>query len=166
MLRYYAIATALVLTVAVAATAYLNRDLIRIKIKGTDFSAPAKASHQGASTKKVEAFSGLASWALSALPECLTQQASSHGTATFVATQLPDDRVPVTPHSVLRYADCTIFYTGDEASVARGADRFSIPPHVRMYKSSKGLVVERIQGNFADMRIYTRSTLGQSGTNR
>lgn len=157
MLRYYAIATALVLGIAILATAWANRDLIRIKIRGTDLRAPAKPYHDAPSTKRPGDFVGDAPWALSALPECLHQQATASGTVAFVRTQLPADATEVAPHTTMTYADCTISYTGDEALVTRGHDRFRIPPHARFYRSSQGLVLEFISNGRADMRVYTQT---------
>ncbi|MEO9171077.1 MAG: hypothetical protein ABI282_07205, partial [Candidatus Baltobacteraceae bacterium] len=80
MLRYYAIATGLVLTIVVTVTAWTNRDLIAIKLGSTNLRVPPKAAEPlGIRGSSRVPLSGDAPWALSALPDCLRQRAEATG---------------------------------------------------------------------------------------
>ena len=154
MLRYFAIATVIVLTVVVLATAWENRELIRIRIESTSVPAsPKPADSTGGGAANVP-FRGDAPWALSALPECLTQLSVSTGRLSYVRSRVPAGATPVAPPATLSYGDCTISVTGDEAEVRRGNDRFHIPGSVRFYRGPAILAVLRSSGGGNELRIY------------
>jgi hypothetical protein len=160
VLRYFALSTALVLTIAVLATAYANRDLIRIKIasvvvKVSPKPAPPESSSGGGGAP----FVGDAPWALSALPDCLIQTASSTGDLSYVRAHLPHDMQPIPSPATLHYGPCTISLVDGEAYVRRGSDRLRIPPHVQFYRSGEQLALLRTIGSLAELRLYRQSTL-------
>jgi hypothetical protein len=159
LIRYVALATVIVLGVAVLSTAWLGRDLIRIKIASVVASAPPKPeAPEATSGSSAAAFSGDAPWALSALPECLIQVSAAHGTRGYVLAQLPH-LAPVVPPARLVYGDCTISVAGDEAIVVRGTDRFRIPPVTHFYRGNGTLAVLRESGGRFELRTYQPSTL-------
>lgn len=160
MLRYYAIATVVVLVIAVIATAWVGRELIRIKIASVAVRAPAKpAPANGPLAANARPFIGDAPWALSALPECLIQSQESRGTLAYVQAHLPTNAQRILAPATLHYADCTILLVGNEAKVRRGPDRFRIPPIARFYTIGNRLALLRIVGKTAELRIYVRSNL-------
>ena len=87
MIRYFAIATVIVLTVVVLATAWENRELIRIRIASTSVPAPPKPADSTGGGGVTVPFRGDAPWALSALPECLTQLSVSTGRLAYVRSR-------------------------------------------------------------------------------
>ena len=160
MLRYYAIATVIVLVIATVATAWVGRDLIRIKMASVNVRAtPKPVNPNGALPANGRAFVGDAPWALSALPECLIQREESRGTLAYVKAQLPAGAELIAPPATLHYGNCTILLTGDEALVRRGTDRFRIPPVARFYRIGTELALMRVVAGTADLRIYRRSRL-------
>ncbi|MDP9025783.1 MAG: hypothetical protein M3N13_10470 [Candidatus Eremiobacteraeota bacterium] len=155
MLRYYAIATGLVLTIVVAVTAWSYRDLIRLKIGSTNLRVPPKGAEpldiHGSSH---EAVSGDAPWALSALPDCFRQRAETVGPIAFVRAHVPADMTLVATGTKLVYGPCTISVAGGEASVTRGSDRMRIPPHVQFYRAPGVLALLRSSTKGSELRVY------------
>ncbi len=155
MVRYLILSTVIVVGVAVLATAWANRDLIRIKIDSAYARVRAKPGGAGnAPHGPSAALHGDAPWALSALPECLTQVSESSGPASYVRARLPRDAAPIVPPATLVYGNCTITIAGDQAYVRRGADRLHIPPHVRFYRASGLLALMREDSHGAQLRVY------------
>jgi hypothetical protein len=154
-LRYLILSAAIVVGAAVLATAWANRDLIRIKIAGTNLRFPAKPGASSAAARSPGGpLRGDAPWALSALPECLTQTSESTGSRRYVRAHLPPRAVPIVPPARLVYGDCTIVIAGDEAYVRRGADRLRIPPSVQFYRTPDRLALVREKANAAELRVY------------
>jgi hypothetical protein len=155
MIRYLAMSTVIVLAIAVAIAAWVNRDLIRLKIASVYAKVPPKPGTSqapvGGSSRSLH---GDAPWVLSALPECLRQESESSGTPQYVRAHLPAGSMPIVPPNDLRYGNCTIAVRGWEAYVHRGSDAFRIPPIVQFFKSDNHLVVLRIAGGSADLRVY------------
>jgi hypothetical protein len=159
MLRYFALATVIVLAVAVAVAGWVNRDVIRIRIASAYGAVPPKpepSSTVGSASEK--GLYGDAPWALSALPECLVQTSETTGPPAFVHGHLPAGVVPVAVPATLKYGDCTILLTDDEAYVNRGDDRFRIPPRVRFYRAPGVLALLREDPNGNELRVYESPT--------
>jgi len=160
VLRYFAIATVIVLSIAVFATAWNNRDLIRIRIAPTSVPAPPKPDDAGAvHGHSDEPLSGDAPWALSALPDCASEVRSAHGPIAYVRAKLPNDAQPIAAGTVLTLGACTIFVNDGEIRVDRGTDRLRIPPRSTFYRTGVGFALLRQSGKFADLRVYERPTL-------
>jgi hypothetical protein len=160
VVRYFVIATVLVVGIAVAATAWVHRDLIRIRIGSVQASAPPKPAAPDAwGTRPNVPFRGVAPWALSALPECFRELFESRGTQRYVAAHLPHDLRRVLPPATVRSGDCTIDLTGDAATVIRGDDRFFIPPHVRLYAGGDRIALVRSSGEGSVLRVYERTSV-------
>ena len=159
MLRYLALSTVLVLAIAVAVAGWVNRDLIRIKIASVYARVAPKPGPSNAPEKaRPGGLAGDAPWALSALPECLTQTSVSRGSLPYVEARLPKGAAAVVPPATLVYGDCDIRIVGDEAYVRRGADRLRIPPRVRFYRTSDSLVLIRNDQETAELRVYQPAT--------
>jgi hypothetical protein len=155
VLKYLAISTVIVLGVAIGVAAWVNRDLIRIKIASVYARAvpkPAAQPHSGGG--RAPGFAGDAPWALSALPECLSQVSMSSGSARYVRARIPSGAVRVDAPARLTYGDCTIAITGNAALVSRGADRFTIPPSVEFYRAAGLLAVMRESEGNVELRVY------------
>lgn len=155
MIKYLAISTLIVFTVAIVVAAWVNRDLIRLKIASVYARVPSKP---GASQPPVGnaagSLHGDAPWALSALPECLRQQSESQGTPAYARAHLPAGSTPIVPPQNLRYGNCSIAVRGWEAFVRRGSDVFRIPPMVQFFNAGHRLVVLRVADGSADLRVY------------
>lgn len=155
MLKYLALSTAIVVGIAIGVAAWVNRDLIRIKIASVYLHVPPKPgaapSHEGGS---VPALRGDAPWALSALPECLIQTSESSGPLTYVRAHLPHGAVPIVPPATLVYGNCSIRITGSEAYVLRGPDRLRIPPRAQFYRAEGLLALIRETPQGAELRVY------------
>ncbi len=155
MVRYLILSTVIVVGVAVLATAWANRDLIRIKIGSAYAHVRAKAGGAGTAPRGPSAaLHGDAPWALSALPDCLTQVSESSGPASYVRARLPRAAAPIVPPASLVYGDCTITIAGDQAYVRRGADRLHIPPSVQFYRAPGLLALMREDSHGAQLRVY------------
>ncbi|HEV7180818.1 MAG TPA: hypothetical protein VGN11_13175 [Candidatus Baltobacteraceae bacterium] len=155
MIRYYAIATGLVLAIVVFSTAWVNRELIRIKIASVDVAvSPKPAEPLAAETRSPTGLRGDAPWALSALPDCVRQSTESRGTHAYVLAHLPAGVSAVPSRTTLRYGPCTISVGDGEAYVTRGPDRLRIPPHIQFYRAPGVLVLVRSSGSNSDLRIY------------
>jgi hypothetical protein len=155
MVRYLAISTLVVVAVATIVGAYMERDLIRIKIASTFVPARAKpAAPNPPPSRNRQPFRGVAPWALSALPECLRQTSESTGPSAYVLGHLPAQAVPVASPATLRYGNCTIFIRDGEAWVRRGSDLLYIPPPVRFWRTPRSLVMLRESRGGNDLRVY------------
>jgi len=158
VLKYYAISTCIVLSIAIFATAWNNRDFIKIMIAPTTLPAPPKPQASDTLGARVDVpLRGDAPWALSALPDCLHEATVSRGSLAYVHSKMPSGASEVAGGTALHYGPCTISYTGDEAIVTRGEDRMRIPPHVTLFVVGDTLVLLRTTGPTGELRTYTPS---------
>lgn len=148
MLRYFAIATVIVLTIAVYVTA---RTHLRLPGHVNFWKATA-------SPPPADSVTGNAPWALSALPDCFTQISDTTGSASFVAARLPAGAQPVPAGAHLKYGTCTILVRSDELIVKRGSDLMRVPPHARLYTTGKTLALLRTSAAYSDLRLYDITT--------
>jgi len=155
MIRYLLLSTVIVFGAVAMVAGWMNRDLIRIKIASVYADSRSKL---GTVSVRERGFSeplrGDAPWALSALPECLTQTSKSTGSVTYVQAHLPLGSVPVAPPATLIYGDCSIRIVGDEAYVRRGIDRLRIPPRAQFYRAGNLLALIRVAREGAELRVY------------
>lgn len=154
MLKYLFVSTLIVLAIAVVVAGWTNRDLIRIKLASVYARAPAKRGALTGYERASAPLTGDAPWALSALPECLTQTAESRGTLAYVRAHLPAGAVPIAPPATLVYGDCSITLAGEAAFVRRGADRLRIPPRAHFYRAGDRLVLIRLATEGDELRVY------------
>ncbi|MDQ2871767.1 MAG: hypothetical protein M3R35_01410 [Candidatus Eremiobacteraeota bacterium] len=147
------------LAIVAVAAAYANRDRLRIKIASVYVKVPPKLSAAETPpplTGGGHAF-GDAPWALSALPECLSQISITHGGRAYVLRHLPTGMTPVQPSTRLTYADCVITVGSSDARVTRRGDRFHIPADVQFFVKPGALSLLRTEGRFAELRTYAPS---------
>jgi hypothetical protein len=149
MLRYFAIATVIVLTIAVYVT--MRAHLGSLPGHVNFWKATAAPPQAGNVT-------GNAPWALSALPDCFEQRSETSGRASYVEARLPAGAQPVRPGTRLTYGSCTILVRGDELLVERGSDRLRVPPEARLYTIGTSLALLRTSGSITDLRIYDITT--------
>ncbi|HYL26833.1 MAG TPA: hypothetical protein VEW74_03300 [Candidatus Nitrosotalea sp.] len=155
MIKYLAISTVIVVGAAVLATAWVNRDLIRVKIASVYKHGSAKSGFTGGANAPTPArLLGDAPWILSALPGCLTQISVSKGPPAYVRAHLPLGAAPVAPHATLTYGDCSIMISGDEAYVRRGVDYLRIPPRAQFYRAGDLLALVRESSEGTELRVY------------
>jgi hypothetical protein len=154
VLRYLIVSTVIVVGAAVLATAWINRDLIRIKIGGSHVRGPARGGAGIAWSHGTAALHGDAPWALSALPECLRQTSESFGSDAYVRARLPQHATRVVPPATLVYGDCTISIAGGEAFVQRASDRLRIPPPIEFFRAPGLLALLRETPHGAQLRVY------------
>jgi hypothetical protein len=155
LLRYLILSTVIILGVGVLVAAWANRDLIRIKIGSAYAHVQPKGADSGVPAQPQSAMlRGDAPWALSALPECLTQVSESSGPRRYVRARLPAGAAAIVPPATLVYGDCTITIAGDQAYVRRGDDRLHIPPHVQFYRASGLLALLREDSHGTQLRVY------------
>jgi hypothetical protein len=147
MLRYFIIATVLVVGTIVVVTA-LHPYRLRIVVgAGRGTIAPKPASSLAPATTSPHGLRGDAPWALSALPECLIQSEEWTGTLAAVRNHLPASATRISPPAKLDYADCTVTIVDDWATVTRGDTRLRIPPFATFYRvAGSGLALLRSSG--------------------
>lgn len=155
MMRYLLLSAVIVVGIAVIVAGWVNRDLIRIKIASVyAHVSPKPAAPSNSQGSATAPLSGDATWALSALPECLTQVLESNGSPAYVRRHLPAGAVRVEPPATLVYGNCSIHIVGDEAFVQRGLDRLRIPPHAEFYRARGLLALVRQTPANAELRLY------------
>lgn len=138
MLRYFVIATVLVVGIFVAVAAY-HEYRLHIVVRGGRATMPPRASSSALPNARLaRGLRGPAPWALSALPECLEQTQEWKGQLSFVRAHLPRGARAVAPWTVLHYGDCSVFVSHDQALVHRGQDWLSIPPVAHLYTFAAG----------------------------
>ncbi len=146
MLRYFVIATVLVVGAIVAATAYHQYRLRIVVGSGKGYVPPKPAASLAPGRRTPYGLRGDAAWALSALPECMIQTQEWKGRREALMSHLPTAARAIAAPAVLRYGDCAITIVDDEAYVRRGQDRLRIPPRVRFYLIPGGIATLRDAG--------------------
>ena len=160
MLRYYLIATAIVVTfgIIVAALHRPGRDLRVASVKAT--GSPSPPRREGASTFSPPPPIGNAPWAMSALPECFHQEHEVHGTWAFVRAHVPAAARPLPRGTTLRASDCTVVVGDGVVDVARGNETLRVPPVAALYALPHDrLALLRDDATDAVLRVYGPGTL-------
>ncbi len=126
MLRYYLIATALVVGALSFGAAFYRpgKPLELAAVRAT--GSPSAARFQGASTKTPEPVTGDAPWALSAFPGCFAQIERVRGPRAYVLERLPASRRPVPSGATLRSGACTVGVLARGLRLARGEERLRV----------------------------------------
>ncbi|MHB8461450.1 MAG: hypothetical protein ACYDA1_02275 [Vulcanimicrobiaceae bacterium] len=140
MIRYYVFATVFVLCVAVLGTAWWHRDWFVVKLASVRSTAPPPglSSRNDEGVRLERPFIATASWALSAVPECLLQHSEVRGDVTYVRAHLPAV-APLPVGRTIRIADCVISVENDGIDLARGPDRMHISAPASLYRQGQRL---------------------------
>lgn len=155
MLKYYAIASVIVLTIVVIATMRFH-SFAHMRLRSSNHSPPPQHLRYGDSSgENTGALSGDAPWALSALPDCFKQKSEWTGSATYVDSRVPRAAHPIPPGAQLRFGPCTILVRNGELYVSRGADHFRIPPNAVLYRNGSLLLLLRTTPQSTVLRSYT-----------
>ncbi len=153
MLRYYLIATAIV--VAIGGLVFARRlappDL-RIVARPTGTPTVGRDVAEAPGTPPP--FTGQGPWVLSALPECFDEQSRVRGPAADLRAKLPPaaDRIP--PGTVLEVGPCRLVVGAKDIRVQRGADRLRVPPLARLYRVDARLTLTVRSGGIIEIRRY------------
>ena len=160
MLRYVALATAIVLACLLALVSFRSRPSPETTPAPYSQSiAPAQSPGARASQDDATAapLAGSAPWALSALPECFRQTREVRGTPAYVERNARDlTRASWRRMSRVRLAtaDCRLDVAVRSAVVVRGDTRLEIPPDARFYVAGRTLIVDRFASGVEDLRVY------------
>ncbi|GAC1396217.1 MAG: hypothetical protein NVS3B17_01850 [Vulcanimicrobiaceae bacterium] len=153
MLRYLALATAIVLGACLIVVALPRSHRDAASRYSSDARATAGPARHDESRATGTPVGGDAPWALSALPECFVQRASRRGSVAYARVLLAGAR-PLASGTVLHVADCTLVLRGDFATVTRGENHLRIPPPARFFALGNATIVERRDGARDDVRLY------------
>jgi hypothetical protein len=154
MLRYLALATALVLGIAIVVSGWGLRDRLRINVGEGRGQGGAPNPQASTTPPPSSTLAGDAPWVLSALPDCFEQLAVDTGPRAFLLHHLPAGSIRIAPPARLHYADCTISVVRDEVYVRRGRDAFRIPPPAYLYRSPGRLSLLRTTAVGGELRVY------------
>ena len=153
MLRYYAIATALVLlALALGAALQRSRGIPDAAVRYGGAAATPRAGGGDPFVASARPVEGDAPWALDALPECFRQLERRSGTAAFARGALHGARR--VSDVVLYVADCRLAIGRDTATVERGENRLIVPASARFYLRGERLLLDRSDGARDDVRTY------------
>ena len=153
MLRYYVIATAIVVALGslVFARRFTAPDL-RIEARPT--GTPTVETHRAEDAVAPAAFSGQGPWVLSALPECFDEQSRVRGPAAALEARLPPATDRIAPGTILRSGACTLTVGAHDIRVTRGPDHLRVPPEAALYRSGGRLVLVARAGADLEIRRY------------
>jgi hypothetical protein len=156
MLRYYLIAT--VIVVAVGSVVFAHRVVtgnwnVRVDTKGTP--SPAQGNNNsGFVTTPEPSFVGQGPWVLSALPGCFIQQSWKEGPAPLMSADVPQDALRIAPGTRLHRGNCTVLVRDHDIWVYRGRDRLRVPPDARLYNGPEGLTLVYRHAGRTEVRVY------------
>jgi hypothetical protein len=160
VLRWYAIATLVVVLVGAALTAHHflmgETKLASVRVQVSP-RADARADH-GSRRVPASGFRMQGPAVLSTVPDCVIQEKLIRGSRAFVDSQLPRARERVSPGSRLTVGACTILVRTGDLLVTRGEDTLRVSPNARLFTIPNGLLVDIDEGRFVEARLYRRST--------
>jgi len=161
MMRYVAVATAIVVAAMLAILALGRTTPPRDAPFSSKLASPGVPRNEGAGSGTAAPLVGDAPWALSALPECFRQtfeESGSHAHPRIRAQDAPDIGSPTVWHRIVRAtlttADCRLRVAIDSAVVVRADTRLSIPPRTHVYVAGKSLVLDRFFDGGETIRAY------------
>lgn len=159
MIRYFAIASAIVVAVLLAILALGRGTAPRDAPYSTKLASPGAARVEGMGSGTAAPLVGDAPWALSALPECFRQLHTVRGSQAYVNAHLAVIAPPRgTWHRALAgrltTADCTVTLAERTALVTRGDTRLVVPGDARFSIAGDRLILDRFAGGAEDVRVY------------
>jgi hypothetical protein len=134
MLRYYLIATAIVLLAGIVAGALHKSGGPELRIASVQSTAsPSPPRAQATTSHGPRPPSGDAPWAMSAVPECFRQRREVHGPTAYVRKALPASARPVAAGTTVVASDCTLRVGTDSLELHRGSESLRVPPEATLY---------------------------------
>ena len=156
MLRYYLIATAIVVVFGGIVFAHrLTPPNLRISAQPSGTPTVETRSPRTAATNAP--FSGQGPWVLSALPGCFDEQSRVSGPFAALREKLPPAAARIAPGTTLRIGDCTLTVRARDIWVDRGPDRLRVPPEAALYRVDGGLTLTVHTGVQLEIRHYSGS---------
>ena len=160
MLRWYAIATLVVVLVGAALTAHrflmgeTKLASVQVRVSPRADARPERGSRR----VPASGFRMQGPAVLSTVPDCVIQEKLIRGPRAFVDSQLPRPRQRVPAGSRITVGACTILVRTGDLLVARGEDRLRVSPNARLFTIPNGLLVDVDEGRVVEARLYRRST--------
>jgi hypothetical protein len=161
MLRYYLIATIIVLAIGSVVFAHRIASLRDFQVRGAPRPSMTPTVVRGgdAGARNEQAFTGQGSWAMSALPGCFDEQRSVVGPTTVLTKDEPPASERLAPGTRLRWSGCEIVVGVNDVRVTRGDDRLRVPPQARLYAHDDTLVlVWHGRDGRTEIRTYTHAS--------
>ena len=160
MLRFYLIATAIVLVAGVAIAALYRggsgRDLRVASVQTT--ASPSPPRRQDTTSHGPIVPTGDAPWAMSAVPECFRQRREVHGPPAYVRAALPASARPLAAGTVVTAGDCTVTVGAGTVLVRRADETLRVPPQSTLYAlAGGGYALFRRDAQGTTLRVYERS---------
>lgn len=162
MIRYFAVATAIVLAgifVLLALGRHTTGPESSPEPYGTGVAPSAPPPGPGSTSLATgAALEGDAPWALSALPECFRQKRAIGGPLAYVRAHeagLERAAWKRVRNVRLATADCRLDVGERSAVVVRSGDtRLRVPPDARFYVWDRDLVIDRYANGAESVRVY------------
>ena len=153
MIRYYLIATAIVL---IAGSIIFAHRLARpdLRISAQPSGTPTVETRVAETPAPNRPFTGQGPWVLSALPGCFDEQSRVSGPYAAVAAKLPPAADRIAAGTTLRLGPCTVLVRARDIWVDRGPDRLRVPPDAALYKVEGRLVLTVRTGTQLEIRRY------------
>ena len=153
MIRYYLIATAIV--VAIGGLFFAHRlappDL---RISAEPTGTPTVETHVAEAPATPAPFKGQGPWVLSALPDCFDEQSRVSGPYAGLRAKIPPAADRIAPGTTLRLAGCTVSVREHDVWVDRGPDRLRVPPEAALYRVGGRLTLVVRIGKRLEIRRY------------
>jgi hypothetical protein len=162
MLRYYLIATLIVVAIGSALFAHrlaLNGWKLNPEAKGSPRPA-GRGANQGFVTTPEPFFRGQGGWVLSALPDCFQQLSKIQGPSEKLAPHVPPPRERIMSGTTLKSGNCSVLVRSNDIWVYRGEDRLRVPPDARLYQTKDGLTLVYAHAGRTEVRVYHESAPG------
>jgi hypothetical protein len=153
MIRYYLIATAIV--VVIGGIVFAHRLATpNLKISAQASGTPTVETRVTEAPSTPRPFSGQGPWVLSALPECFDETSRVRGPAGTLGAKVPSPGDRIAPGTTLRAGDCTLLVRAHDIWVDRGADRLRVPPDAALYRVDGHLTLIVRTGAQLEIRRY------------
>ncbi len=153
MIRYYIIATAIVLVFGSIVFAHrLAPPNLRISAQPT--GTPTVETRVAEAAATARPFTGQGPWVLSALPGCFDEQSRVSGPFAVLRAKLPPQAERIASGTTLRVRDCTLTVRARDIWVDRGPDRLRVPPEAALYRVDGGLTLAVHTGTQLEIRHY------------
>ena len=156
MLRYYLIATVIVVAIGTALLGHRLASLRDFDVRGrpNPSMTPTVTRGDDAQASAAKNFRGDGPWVLSALPGCFVQMSSIAGPTSQLAHLIPPEGTRIRPAATLRRGNCTLVVGEHDVWVFRAGDRLRIPPEARLYDAPAGLTLVYERDGRMEIRVY------------